>query len=136
MPMYDYKCEKCGRVDTLFLKLSELDLPQKCSVCSQPRQRQISAPRVVADYTPYNCPITGKLVEGRRAHRENLARHGCRVLEPGEQEAAKRFRKAADAKLEADVEATVERTIHEMPSEKREALAADLQHFNVDAIRT
>lgn len=39
---------------------------------------------VLRDYESYNCPITGKLIEGRKAHRENLEKHGCRIFEPGE----------------------------------------------------
>ncbi|MBF0157489.1 MAG: hypothetical protein HQL57_09930 [Magnetococcales bacterium] len=44
----------------------------------------VLAPAVRSDYAPYDCPITGQVIEGRRAHRENLARHGCRLLEAGE----------------------------------------------------
>lgn len=49
-------------------------------------------PMLSPDYQPYDCPITGKIIDGRYAHRENLARHGCRVLEKGEKEAAERDR--------------------------------------------
>lgn len=49
------------------------------------------APYVSSDYDAYDCPVTGKMVEGRAAHRENLKRTGCRILEKGEKEhAAKR----------------------------------------------
>jgi len=50
---------------------------------------------VVSDYAAYECPITGKPVEGRAAHRENLKQHGCRVLERGEREAFVRNRDRA-----------------------------------------
>lgn len=59
-------------------------------------RRRNRAPRVRSfeinpDYKGYTCPITGRWVEGRAAHRENLKRHGCRVMEKGEKEwAAKR----------------------------------------------
>jgi hypothetical protein len=43
-------------------------------------------PRVVGDYEPYECPVSGKIIEGRKAHEENLKRTGCRLLEPGEKE--------------------------------------------------
>ena len=32
----------------------------------------------------YDCPITGMPVTSKHEHRENLKRHGCRVLESGE----------------------------------------------------
>lgn len=91
-----------------------------------PMQRLLSAPMVRGDYPGYNCPITGKWIEGRRAHEENLKRHNCRIIEPGEKEAVDRRRKAADAQLEASIEQTVEKLVHEMPAEKRDKLAAEL----------
>lgn len=45
-----------------------------------------SAAQISEDYKGYTCPITGDWVEGRRAHRENLKKHGCRVFEKGERE--------------------------------------------------
>lgn len=41
---------------------------------------------VSSDIEGYTCPVTGKFVDGRRDHRENLKRTGCRVLEPGEKD--------------------------------------------------
>lgn len=49
-----------------------------------PARSGFAAPMVIGDFTPYDCPITGKMIEGRRAHEENLKRHDCRILEPGE----------------------------------------------------
>lgn len=43
-------------------------------------------PHLVSDYEAYECPVTGKMIEGRAAHRENLKRTGCRLFEPGERE--------------------------------------------------
>jgi hypothetical protein len=45
-----------------------------------PRQRGASnaarsdmpMPRVIGDYAAYECPVTGKMIEGRKAHQENL----------------------------------------------------------------
>lgn len=41
---------------------------------------------VVSDYPGYDCPVTGQWVEGRAAHKENLKRTGCRLLERGERQ--------------------------------------------------
>lgn len=90
-------------------------------------ERQLSAPRIVADYAGYNCPITGKWVEGRRAHEENLKRHGCRVLEAGETEQVSRNRKAEDEALDRAVEATAEQFVETLSSDKREALGVALE---------
>lgn len=44
-------------------------------------------PMLARDYAAYDCPITGRMIDGKREHRENLERHGCRILEPGETQA-------------------------------------------------
>ena len=48
------------------------------------RQREVAAPRIVADLKPYRSPITGQMIEGRAARREELERHDCRELDPSE----------------------------------------------------
>ena len=68
----------------------------------------------------------------RREHRENLRQQGCRVLETGEKEAAAAFRKRADDEFDAKVEATVEKEIEAMPSEKREKLYAEMTRGGAD----
>ncbi len=50
----------------------------------------LAAPRVMSDYEAYECPVTGKGIEGRRAHKENLKHTGCRLLEKGEFEECKK----------------------------------------------
>lgn len=65
-----------------------------------PRRR--SGPFLFGDYEAYESPVTGELIEGRHAHQEDLKRHGCRLLEPGEsKEAPRRMQEAADRDTEA-----------------------------------
>lgn len=135
MPMYDHRCGHCGSRATLFLKIAQLGEVAPCPRCTQPMARQISAPMVRGDYAGYSCPITGRWVEGRRAHAENLAQHGCRVFEPGEREAADRYRAAQEEALLTSVGETVEAEIHAMSPQKRDSLAADLEHFSADVVR-
>lgn len=42
---------------------------------------------VTGDYPGYDCPVTGKWIDGKREHEENLKRHGCRLIEKGEKDA-------------------------------------------------
>lgn len=111
MPIYSYLCS-CGKEETRFLKLAQSDDPQHCA-CGQQMARKIEAPMVVADYAPYSCPITGRPVEGRRAHTENLKKHGCRLLEPGESDQVRRNRASFEKKLDREVEQLVERVASE-----------------------
>jgi putative FmdB family regulatory protein len=126
MPLYDYKCATCGRGKAIFLKLAELNNVQECPNCSFPMNRLISAPAVLGDYPPYTCPITGKLIEGRRAHQENLKRHGCRVFEAGEIDSYQHRVVQEDAKLESALEATADEFIYNLPPEKKEQLANEM----------
>ena len=126
MPTYVFKCPSCGSQFERVLRLAEYDTPQSCA-CGAAAERKICAPAVRGDYAPYECPITGKTIEGRRAHEENLKRHGCRVLEPGEASEASRRRVEADRALESSIEATAEQFVTSLPSRKLEQLASELQ---------
>jgi hypothetical protein len=60
-----------------------------------------NGPILLRDYSAYDCPVTGKLVEGRAAHAENLRRHDCRLLEKGEsREQSKRVEESFQAGLD------------------------------------
>ena len=126
MPIYEYKCH-CGKRIDKFLRLQDYDVPQRCE-CGEVMVKQFSAPMVRGDYQAYNCPITGKLIDGRAAHRENLARHGCRVLESGETESVKRYRQAQELQLDRALDATAEEFVATLPARKAEQLVAEIQN--------
>ncbi len=133
MPTYAYKCP-CGKSRDIVKPLALLNQFEFCP-CGNPMQRQISAPAVRSDYAGYSCPITGKWVEGRRAHEQNLKEHGCRVLEPGETDGVKRSTKAADAALDAAVEATAEEFVEKLSGDDRAALGVALETSDVQFAR-
>ena len=82
----------------------------------------ISAPHIVMDYPGYTCPVTGQWVEGRTAHRENLKRQGCRVLEPGETEQTRRRAAESESRLDRELDATVDQALASLPSREVEHL--------------
>lgn len=49
-----------------------------------PPKARRRGPAVQRDLPAYQSPATGKMIEGRRAHRDDLARSGCRLIEKGE----------------------------------------------------
>lgn len=63
-----------------------------------PERDGICAPRISSDITPYACPITGRMITSRSEHRDNLAKHGMRVMEPDESPTKGKIRNAAFAK--------------------------------------
>lgn len=131
MPLYDFKCEQ-GHVFERHVRLKDFEEVQNCD-CLAPAVRLISTPMFSVDKVGYSCPVTGKWVNSGREHRENLRRHGCRVLEAGEKEAAADFRRRADEEFDQKVEATVEKEIAAMPSEKKEKLYAEMTRGGVEA---
>ena len=126
MPLYSYKCPSCGATFERMLPLQDYAVPQFCT-CLTVAVKQLSAPAVRGDYAGYNCPITGKWVEGRRAHEENLRRHGCRVLEPGETSAARRNHAQSEAEFDRSIEKTAEQLVAGLSSQKLEQLAGEMQ---------
>jgi hypothetical protein len=44
----------------------------------------ISAPQIISDLPAYMSPLGTGLIDGRRARREDLKRHNCREVDPGE----------------------------------------------------
>lgn len=130
MPLYDFRCDNGHRFER-FIKLEDFGSLQNCP-CGMPALRVISAPMFSVDQTGYNCPVTGAWIGSKREHEENLRRTDCRVLEAGEKEAAAAYREKADREFEKAVEATVEREVETMPSEKREKLYNELTRGGVN----
>ena len=126
MPVYSYKCPSCQKAFDRFLRLVDYDMPQTCD-CGAQAVKQLCAPAVRGDYAGYSCPVTGQWIEGRRAHEENLARHGCRVLEPGETESARKRHAASEAEFDRQIEQTAEQLVAGLPSRKLEKLASEMQ---------
>ena len=123
MPLYLYQCPTCRTRKDVLKSLINLNREEPCEACQTPMERKLCAPAVVADYAGYSCPISGKWVEGRRAHEENLKRHGCRVLEGGETDQVRRSRAQEESTLDREVDSTVEQFWEALPTDGREQLA-------------
>lgn len=75
MPLYDVKCQACGKQAEIFRSLNEYeDLPE---CCGQAMQRIISAPMVMNDIQPYISQIDGSVINSRSAHKAHLKTHRC-----------------------------------------------------------
>lgn len=80
-----------------------------------------AAPAVFGDLPPYESPITGKIVDGRRARRDDLKRHGCRPYEGREQEMkeAAKVQRENDRKVDQLAEKMAHRAWAEAPERVR-----------------
>lgn len=76
-------------------KNGEFRDPLTGEVMPIPQRGMVCAPMVVPDTPAYTSPITGKVIEGRAARREDLARSGC--VEAGDMK-PKEFRSESFAK--------------------------------------
>lgn len=94
--------------------MSERHQPQTCAKCGVAAPYTISAPRVFSDFPAYVSPSTGKVIEGKKARIEDLARSGCRPYEEGEMQDAERRAREAEKETDALIDETVERTLVEM----------------------
>ena len=72
------------------------------------KRSHLAAPYVAGDFQPYACPITGKTIDGRKEHKNNLETHGCRVHEKGEFEDVK---KNGKKRIEASMDAAIDKSV-------------------------
>lgn len=128
MPLYSFRClnPDCGAQFDRLLRLKDYAQPQECPRCGKGSERQILPVAVMGDYAGYSCPVTGAWIEGRKAHQENLRRHGCRVLEPGETQQAARAAERADDALADRIAETAAAAVAQMPAAKQEQLGREL----------
>lgn len=131
MPLYDIQCSRSGETFERFIPLANFEESITCA-CHSPARRLISTPLFTVDHTGYDCPVTGKWVGSKSEHRENLRQTGCRVLESGETEAAKRRAAESEAEFDRKIEDTVEREIESYSSDKKEQLHNELVNGKLD----
>ncbi len=98
MPIYTLRCPDHGVFDTL-LPYQDRDTPQSCK-CGKAMVRIPAMPRVFGDYPPYQSPVDGRVIEGRKAHREDLYSNGYILHEPGISEDIKRNKKYQEEKFD------------------------------------
>ena len=124
--LYDYECPACGFLIEISKKLKDFDRVEPCPDCGYTLRRRLTLPAVVKDYAAYNCPITGKRIEGRREHFKNLEKHNCRLQEPGEvEELVKRKAKQEEQFIERVGDQAVE-VFQNMPVQLRDRVAGEL----------
>lgn len=136
MPLYSLLCQNGHKFDR-FIKLANLDELQTCE-CNAHAHRVISACMFSIDATnfpAYQSPTTGRIISSKSQRREDMAASGCVDYEPSLIEHQAKRVAREDAELDKKVDEHIEKTIYEMPTEKKERLAAEVEHFDVDVTR-
>lgn len=81
---------------------------ERVAVCNDSKRSHLNMPYIAGDYKPYDCPITGKSIDGRVEHEENLKKHGCRIHEAGEFEDVK---KNGQKRINASIDAAIDKSV-------------------------
>jgi|TARA_R110000803_G_scaffold128619_1_gene196088 hypothetical protein len=81
---------------------------KKVAVSNNSKRSHLNMPYIAGDYKPYDCPITGKSIDGRVEHEENLKKHGCRIHEAGEFEDVK---KNGQKRINASIDAAIDKSV-------------------------
>jgi hypothetical protein len=104
-----------------FIWSDELKKLVEIDVNAQTRQR---APLIMPDLPPYISPVTGLLVDGRKARRDDLARSNSRPYEGFESEKREAQRRLAydEQRREERLDRGVEKIYHQMPVRHRRAI--------------
>jgi putative FmdB family regulatory protein len=113
MPVYEYHCAACKVDFDSYKRLADYKEPQLHS-CGNLGQKIISKPMIAVDYPAYQSPATGKWIDGKKAHLEDLKASGCRLFEPGEREDAKKRVVEEDRKLDTFIDNSVEKVFAEI----------------------
>jgi hypothetical protein len=71
--------------------------------------------------------MDGRLITSKRQRLDDLARSDCIPYDPEMKKDAARRQAESQENLEKAMDATIEKTIHEMPARKREKLTAELE---------
>ncbi len=86
-------------------------------------------------FDAYESPATGKVISSHKQRKQDLAESGCMEYDPGVKQDATEHWKREEAKLEKNIENTVEREIESMSSSKREDLYNELKHSDLEYTR-
>jgi hypothetical protein len=106
-------------------KLAEAFRAARTKILSGFAEQQI-APHLWLDLPGYESPVTGGWIEGRRARREDLKKHGCIEYDPEMKQDAAMNRQRSEEQLDRKIEESVERIYNQMPDDKRKQLEREM----------
>lgn len=136
MPIYVYKCENGHEFD-VFKKIKDIDQKVVCE-CGKEAKRKIVPTMLNCDIQPwdyYVSPATGKYITSYKDRKEDMEASGCVDYDPGVKKDYQKRIKDDEARLDKAIDQTVEAEIEKMPSSKKEKLANELKHSDIEYAR-
>ncbi len=114
MPMYETRCDCCGKKEQIFRKIDDRDNLPRCEMCNGTIARIIVAPYIRPDITPYQSPNGDYMVNSRAQRKEDLKRCGAIEWEPGIDKEIARRKEAVKEEAFKPIEAAVDKIVTEM----------------------
>lgn len=137
MPLHDYRCP-AGHTFSQYCKVADLSVPVICATHGARAERVfLRAPFGQVDIQAYQSPIDDRPITSRRERKEDLKRAGCIEWEPGIEQDLNRRRAEEERQFDSSIERTADEIITNWPVQKRERLAAEMDHgLDVEITRT
>jgi len=127
--IYEFRCVSCGKYHERVMRLKEYGTPQYCDCGSdQPMTKVIlTAPMgFVQQDVHYQSPVTGEVITSRTARANDLAKHNCVEYDPGMKQDYQRRIADEEARIEKNVDQTVDQFFDALPARKKEKLLAEV----------
>lgn len=106
MPTYVYACHQ-GHRTSLMRKIEERDAAANCWCGLESRREEVSHFAFAGVFKSYISPVSGREITSKSAERDECARHGKIIAEPGLDKDIKRWGQEQREKAEASVESAV-----------------------------
>lgn len=114
MPLYETKCDDCGRKSPIWRRVADRDSLPNCDVCNGVLERVISAPYIAPDIQSYISPATGKIINSRVQQHDDLERSGHFIKEPGLEKDVARWKEEKKEKSFAPVAAAIDASVNNL----------------------
>lgn len=123
MPLYVAQCPSCHHETDYVQPVKDHRKAPVCD-CGVQMQQILTPVRGFADLPEYQSPVTGKMIRGRRARRDDLERNNCRPFEgvESEERATREYLAKKDREFDARLTETLSAGYESLSSESRQAL--------------
>lgn len=126
MPLHDFRCPNGHTMEAMVPAGVDWITCQRCLEKAEKIFLKFPGMYVSMDIC-YDSPIDGRPITNKQARIEDLARNHCRPYDPTEKDAAIRNRKAADEKLEKQLDSAVDETLAGWSPRKKELLEQEVR---------
>lgn len=126
MPIHDYRCPSGHLTETVVPAGIEWITCPSCLAKAEKVYLTFPGMYVQGDIC-YDSPIDGRAITNKQARIEDLKRNGCREYDPTEKDEVIRNKKAAEDKLDKQLDQSVDETLASWSPRKKELLEQEIR---------